>query len=66
LHNKGLGENMDKLITQDKILNFMRMLRVWVVERSMLGPLQYFTSDGLSMGASRIALSEGFFGALPW
>ncbi len=57
---------MDKLISQGKILDFMRMLRVWVVERSMLGPLQYFTSDGLSMGAWSIALSEGFFGALPW
>lgn len=51
---------MDKLITQGKILDFMRMLRVWVVKRLMLGPLQYFTNDGLSMGAWSITLSEGF------
>ncbi len=57
---------MDKLITQGKIFDFMRMLRVCVVKRSMLGPLQYFTSDGLSMGAWSIALSEGVFRALPW
>jgi hypothetical protein len=57
---------MDKLITRGKILDFMRTLRVWVVERSMLGLLQYFTSDGLSMGAWSIALSEVFFRALPW
>jgi hypothetical protein len=57
---------MDKLITRGKILDFMRILRVWVVERSMLGPLQYFTCDGLSIGAWNIALSEGFFRALPW
>ncbi len=44
----------------------MRMLRVWVMERSMLGPLQYFISDGLSMGAWNIALNEVFFETLPW
>ncbi len=44
---------MDRVIIQAKIMDFMRMPRGWVfgvVERSMLGALQYRSGDGLSMG----------------
>jgi hypothetical protein len=36
LDNKSLKKNVDRMITQGKILDFMRMPRVWVVERWFL------------------------------
>ncbi len=61
---------MDRMITQTKILDFMKMLRGWifgVVERSMLGVLQYCNGDGLSMGTLRLVMvDERFSGTLLW
>jgi hypothetical protein len=58
------------MITQAKILDFMKMLRGWVfgvVERSMLGVLQYCSGDGLSMGTlCLVMVDERFSGTLLW
>jgi len=70
LPNKGLGENVDRMITQAKILDFMKMLRGWVfgvVERSMLGVLQYCSGDGLSIGTLHLVMvDERFSGTFLW
>jgi len=70
LHNKGLEENVDRMIIRAKILDFMRMQRGWVfgvVERSMLSALQYYSGDGLSVGTlPSVMVDERFSGTLLW